>query len=433
MGELIREKTTLSILKNTDCVGWDYNSVPQNVEINDIRLITDFKKHAFGGYQKSKVVSTLDKEITLENVNNSCYLAIQLMISGVIEPLWNKYLAIAAKQINIANPLMPVFLLQKTLVLKSNILNKKQNQVLQLRNNSVVRNLIVEMTSLLTLSRKRKLEVLPKIKNEDFIVTVFQNKLEAKDTTLVNNFIQNEDPSEVRIAINEFAHHLRNRNNYKSLYWLNWILEWEKMNRKKYNKFEVAQRIQEGVDSKFSKCVIWLVWKIINTIRTQKSLELNISVRENNQIDALWSLFRYEFTIGKQSVRVSYIIWAIKYMTSQIDWKIPLVERESLHFQAIANVNLIIKNMKGQEVKNNLYDDMKYNLAVHNHYIQTESHDTLKRLQQEQIDKKKREEDVKLQKALKKEQLVMEKMAKQKKITLLSMKKLDALNNIDIF
>ena len=144
-----------------------------------------------------------------------------------------------------------------------------------------------------------------------------------------------------------------------------------------------------------------------NTIRTQKSLELNISVRENNQIDALWSLFRYEFTIGKQSVRVSYIIWAIKYMTSQIDWKIPLVERESLHFQAIANVNLIIKNMKGQEVKNNLYDDMKYNLAVHNHYIQTESHDTLKRLQQEQIDKKKREEDVKLQKALKKEQLVM--------------------------
>ena len=120
-------------------------------------------------------------------------------------------------------------------------------------------------------------------------------------------------------------------------------------------------------------------------------------------------------------------------MTSQIDWKIPLVERESLHFQAIANVNLIIKNMKGQEVKNNLYDDMKYNLAVHNHYIQTESHDTLKRLQQEQIDKKKREEDVKLQKALKKEQLVMEKMAKQKKITLLSMKKLDALTNIDIF
>ena len=185
MAELIREKTTLSILNNNENIGWDYNAVPQNVEIEDIRILSDFKKHAFGGYQKSKVVSTLDKEIILENVNNACYWAIQLMISGVVEPLWNKYLSMASRQINIANPGMPVFLLRKTLLLKSNIANKKQNQLLQLRNSSVVRNLIVEMTSVLSLSRKRKLELLPKIKNDDFIVTVFQNKLEAKNTTLV--------------------------------------------------------------------------------------------------------------------------------------------------------------------------------------------------------------------------------------------------------
>ena len=76
-------------------------------------------------------------------------------------------------------------------------------------------------------------------KKEDFIVNVFKSKLEAKDTNLIDRILQKDDPSEVRIAINEFAHHLKNRNNYKTLYWLNWILEWERINRKKYNKFLV--------------------------------------------------------------------------------------------------------------------------------------------------------------------------------------------------
>ena len=155
---LIREKTTLSKLTNDD-IGWDYNSVPQDVEIEDIRSLADFKKHSFGTYQKTKVSTEMEKCITMEKVSKACYWAIQLLLSGVLEPLWNKLMVIASKAINIANPNLPVILANRTRQLRQQLAGKKN--VLLLRNNSVIRTLICDMVSLLSLSRKRRLETLP--------------------------------------------------------------------------------------------------------------------------------------------------------------------------------------------------------------------------------------------------------------------------------
>ena len=58
------------------------------------------------------------------------------------------------------------------------ILHLKGHAILELRNNSEVRMLLADLISVLTLSRKRKLETLPKIKKEDFIVNIFKSKLE---------------------------------------------------------------------------------------------------------------------------------------------------------------------------------------------------------------------------------------------------------------
>ena len=48
---------------------------------------------------------------------------------------------------------------------------------------------------------------------------------------------------------------------------------------KKYNKFEVAQRIQEGVDSKFSKCVIYAGARTLNICINFSSSDSNLKYR----------------------------------------------------------------------------------------------------------------------------------------------------------
>ena len=58
-----------------------------------------------------------------------------------------------------------------------------------------------------------------------------------------------------------------NKNINKALYWLNWILEWEKINSKKYGKYECGARVINGVDGKYYKDVVWLIWDMINKIK----------------------------------------------------------------------------------------------------------------------------------------------------------------------
>ena len=104
-------------------------------------------------------------------------------------------------------------------------------------------------------------------------------------------------------------------------------------------------------------------------------------------------------------------------MTTKIDWKIKLVEREYLLFQAMANINIMFRNMKSQEVNRDAYQNQKFNIMVRNNYMITQRHkeiETQKHLTQLEKDKEKRSKE-----------------AKKKKVSVQSLNKMDRLNMID--
>jgi len=419
--KIVKDKYTYTKLdqKNTN-IDFTYLEVPKLVQINDSRCLADFKNQIFGGYQRSKILVTLDKSIMEEKLENAVYWAFQLLLSGTINSLWDKLYSMAMRNINIQNPSLPIFLCNR-FKKWDNIVNNPsfaKEKVLLLRNNPEVRNFLVEIVAVITLSRKRKLETLPKIKKDDFVIQLFQSKLEAKDTDITQNIFRENDPSEVRIAANEMAYHIKKRNMGKSLYWLSWLVEWDKLNTKQYGKFEVSSRSIDGVQYKWFKNIVWLIWEIINKLRKQNYMyEQATGSNENRQIDALWELYRYKFTAGQRSRKLPYIIWSIKYMTSSVDWRIRLVEREYLLFQAIANINIMVKKMKSQEVKKDAYQNQKFDVMIRNNYIMTQKHNEIEDAQQREL--------------YEKEKLRKEKDAKKKKISVSSMDKLNALRKAD--
>ena len=107
---------------------------------------------------------------------------------------------------------------------------------LRLRNIQSCRNYLTEFICILAISRKNKIITKPKIKGQDFNVGIFKSKLTAQDTLLVNNILKTGDPSEIGIVVNEFANYITqaNRNRDKALYWINWMIEWDKLNRKRF-------------------------------------------------------------------------------------------------------------------------------------------------------------------------------------------------------
>ena len=400
--------------------------ISETCKIIDSRLLKDFKNQTFGGYNISKASAALDKAIMEEKIEPALHWSLQLFLSGLINPLWNKLITIAVKNINIYNPKLPEFLYNKNIQWQTIVDNTKfaKDNILLLRNHPAIRLLLAEMVVILVLSKKRKLNTLPKINKTDFIIDNFKSKLEAKDSKLVDNVIMNEDPSEIKIAINEFAFHIYNRNINKALYWLNWILEWEKINSKKYGKYECASRVNEGIDAKYFKDVVWLIWNVIYKISKENSLisinKTNSNNNNNNdwnhQINCLFKLYTYKFTPSTRTKKQNYIILSILYITETIDYVIPLVDRPELLFESLLGFDKIIVSLKSQQVIHNTNNNL-INVIVENNYMKPQNY--------EELEKKKK------LLLIEKERAEKQQIAKQKKINVDSLDKLTEISKLD--
>jgi len=404
-------------------------TISENCKITDSRMLKDFKEQTFGGYNIGKASTALDKAIMEDKLEPALHWCLQLFLSGILGSLWSKLINFASKQINIYNPKLPEFIYNKNQELQEIVDNGKftKDNILLLRNHPKVRLLLAEMIAMLVLSKKRKINQLPKIKKEEFIIDKFKAKLEAKDNRLIETIIADGDPSEIRIAINEMAYHIYHKNTNKALYWLNWILEWEKINSKKYGKYECASRSIEGIDAKYYKDVVWLIWSIIHKVK-----QLNIGItgfggsngignnsitnERDKQINSLWKLYTNKFTPASRGKKQAYMVWSILYLTETVDYLIPLVDRPKMLFQSLLGFDKIIATLKTQQVFNVVNSDL-INVVVEDNYMKPEKHkDMTEFLRRKEIEKQ----------IAQKEQI-----AKQKKINVNSLDKLTEIGKLD--
>ena len=398
--------------------------ISDNIKIIDSRHLKDFKDQTFGGYKLSQASTALDKAILEDKIEPALHWTLQLFLSGILSPLWNKFISIASKSINIYNPKLPEFLYNKTKQWDAIIDCGKftKDNILLLRNHPAIRLLLAEMVSILCLSRKRKLNTLPRIKKEEFIIDNFKSKLEAKDNRLITDICIDGDPSEIRIAINEMANHIYYCKTMKALYWLNWIIEWEKVNSKKYGKYECGMRGVPGVDGKYFKDVVWLIWSTINKVCQNKfgfgSDNSNGSGNGNivEQVSYLYKMYCSKFTPGTRGKKQNLIIWAILYMTETIDNAVPLIDRPQILFQSMLGFDKIVVSLKSQEVHHVVNNDL-VNVIVENNYMKPA---TYKELEAHQLALKKEKE-------LKEQEL----LAKKRNINVQSMNKLNDIYKLD--
>ena len=419
---IIRSKYTMTPITSSesDVTIANIPIISENCRITDSRKLKDFKDQTFGGYNIAQASSALDKAIIEDKLEPALHWCLQLFLSGIISSLWSKLISIASKLINIYNPKLPEFIYNKNQQWQFLVENGKftKDNILLLRNHPAVRLLLVEMVAVLVLSKKHKLIQLPKIKKEEFIIDKFKSKLEAKDNRLVDTIIADGDPSEIRIAINEMAFHVYHKNTNKALYWMNWILEWEKINSKKYGKYECASRSIEGIDAKYFKDVVWLIWSVIHKIK-----QLNTGVsgfggvgNRDTQIQSLWKLYTNKFTPASRGKKQSYIIWSILYLTETVDFNIPLIDRPKMLFQSILSFDKIVATLKTQQV-NFIVNNELMNVIVEDNYMKPEKHKDM-------------EDNIK-RKEIEKQIAQKLHIAKQKKINVDSLDKLTELSKLD--
>lgn len=317
-------------------------------EINDVRKDSEFRKISFSKFQKTKVKKELLQCLIAGKIEPACYWAAELICACHYIDVWEIIITYSSRYIHLGNPLLPTYISLRMNNFKDVMSNGFVGNEIALRNNQKIREIFGEVIATLCLSQKKHVYEAVKIKKqEEFNMAHMASKLKAPNVKYGNKVFLPEDPKELFIAVNELSYHLSNdsKNAYNACYWVEWIIEFEAICKKKKEEITAERRCWADVDSKYQKDGIWIVWDLIKKIGSEKKSKVVIKI-----IDALLEMFTLKYTEAIKKRRKYLIYFAISLLTENVDLSIKIWSNKKTVQNVVSKINLVYKEVKKNEV-----------------------------------------------------------------------------------
>jgi len=316
-------------------------------DINDVRPIGSFKGVSFSKYKKTEVRNQLVENIQKGKIEPACYWASELICAGHYMDLWEVILHYAGKYIHLGNPKIVLYLEMRYGIFREIMQKGHYVSELDLRNNPRIRQLFAEIISVLTVSnRKHSFESIKINRQEEFDMTQMTERLKAPHVKYAESIFLPEDPKELYIAINEFAYHIspERRNMLSACYWIEWIIEFDLICKKRKEAVYCQRRSHLSVDNKSQKDIIWLIWDAI--LKYTGDMENPFISRLQN---AILSLFSIKYTTASCKKRRYLLYFAVALLTETVANDIETVSKKDVVQNVIDKINEIYKQIKKNE------------------------------------------------------------------------------------
>ena len=309
------------MIQGTSDNGTNTNDSRDNFLINDVR--STFKNITFSNFQKSKARYELIKSLCDEKIENACYWSAEFICSGHYLELWDIILYFVYKYIHNGNPKLALYLNMRYNNFETIINNGYSQNILVLRNNDKIRKLFCEIMCVLCYSIKKNVICEIKLdKHESFDISSMSERFKAPNITYIEYILKDDDPKELIIPINELVYNLINKNIINVYYWLEWIIEYENICKKKKKKCACENRSFAPKGS--SHDIVWIIWDILLyysdpslTNRTY-NIHNNNNNKNNNEIKykiikSLLELFviKYSNNVKKKRKYIMYFAFAL--------------------------------------------------------------------------------------------------------------------------
>ena len=316
-------------------------------EIDDARLEKDFKDKSFSGYKKCDVKKELIENLLKSRVENSCYWSAELVCSGNFMDLWEIILLYTCKHIHVGNPKLPIYIDMRFNTFKAILKCGYVGNEISMRNHANIRKLFCEIISVLCLSTKKHSFEKLKVKNEDFDMTSFSDKLKAPNVKFIEDIFSENDPKEIFIPLNELSYNIYIGNSVQACYWIEWIMEFESKCKKKKEKCEGSFRTFPPVENKYQNDIIWIIWDLLNNKLKDDSEALQKIMK------SLLNLYciRYAPTVKKRRVYILY--YAVSLCCDRINLNTNIFKDKELIDNVCNKVDLIYKEIKKNEHSTN--------------------------------------------------------------------------------
>tara|TARA_B100000795_G_scaffold26710_1_gene17723 strand:+ start:8119 stop:9174 length:1056 start_codon:yes stop_codon:yes gene_type:complete len=313
-------------------------------EIVDRRKITEFKNITFSKYKKSDAKKELLNSLIAGNLEVASYWSAEFIAAGQFLYLWEIFILVISKNIHVGNPKLPIYLDMRITVFKEILNTGYSDNILKMRNNDKIRKLFAEICCVICYSNKKNTYDVPKIQESDFDFFYLTNKLSAKNKKFGRQSFKNEDPSEIFIAINELSWNIsiKIKKTHKAIYWVEWLLEYHKICKKKKIK-KICARRQYPVEGKFQKEMIWIIWDVIlveSKKRGQGILKINT---------ALLNIFCLKYQESVKFKRKLLIYYALSILTENYDFTLPVLKNTSIAEKIKSKINFIYKEIRKSE------------------------------------------------------------------------------------
>ena len=317
------------------------------IEISDKRKQKEFKGYSFSKYKKTEVKKRLTESIKQGKVEESCYWSAELICAGHFIDVWEVIISCTGKHIHIGNPKLPIYIELRMNAFKEIVNNGYVDREIKMRNNQKVRELFVEIICILCFSRKMHSFNQIKIDKNDFDVTNLGFRLKASNVRYGEPVFMKEDPKELFVAVNELAFCVSKDclNTHNACYWIEWILEYERICKKKKEKCKCERRTFAPIQDKFQHDIVWLIWEIIlheSTKRdkvTQKILQ------------SILQIFSIKYTEAVKRRRIHMLYFAINLLTMKCNYNTSIIENTTLIQNIITKINSIYSILKKNEIK----------------------------------------------------------------------------------
>ena len=314
-----------------------YNDIPKQYKIEIKKLE---KNITYNNYKKTEVLKDLEKNIFSKTIEKSIFWSAELIISGLIDVLYERILNFYISEINISN----IKLLEKIYnEMKYYYLFKDQDLI----NNQYFRNHTADLICYIAFSSKSKLPKLPLIKAEAFNMS--NHNLLSKNLENVKKYISNEDPKEIIIPLSEIITNLYIKKLTKSLdncmFWLSWILTYEKKLKNNNLICHYTTNVPE-LSEKLKTDFTWILWNIL------------LDISNNKYVIFLYKLFLQDFKKSKKLKKINLIILSFILIINpipEINYNIPIITDKNLLIKnkIIACINLQYKDLLFNKEKRN--------------------------------------------------------------------------------
>ena len=314
-------------------------------EINDKRLINDFKGITFSKFKKTEAVKQFLKSVCNGSIEEACYWSIELICAGHFIDLWDAIFLIVSDYIHLGNPKLPIYIALRVENFKEIVHNGYIENLIALRNNDKIRKLFAEMVIVLCLSKKKHKMESVKIHKDEFALVNIPSKLKAPNVEYIAPYFQAGDPKELFIALNEMTYHLSNKskNALTACYWFEWIIQFQTLCKKNKDVSSCSRREFAPVDEKMQMLPIWIIWEILLDEAKKKSpIILKI-------VESLLKLFCTKFTSACIKKRKYLIYFAISLLVDPVDLKVEIVSNQEVINNVAAKIGKIYAQVKKNE------------------------------------------------------------------------------------